>query len=262
MRKTKKPKILIFVVAYNQEKIIKHLLERIPKEVINGVSEILVADDASRDNTAKIALEYKKQHNLKKLKVVRHEINKGYGGNQKWAYDYAIKNNFDIAIMLHGDAQYPPEHIPNLLFPLKERKADFVFGSRMTGAPRKGGMPLYKFLGNKFLTTTENIILKPKPWLSEYHSGFRLYSVKALKDIPFHKNSDDYHFDSEIIIQLMIAKKKITEKPIPTHYGDEKCNVNVIKYGFSILGLLGQYLLHKSCLRYYEKFDVKNHNKI
>lgn len=152
-----KKKILILIVAYNAERHIINLLNRIPKEIINEVYEILLADDASQDNTYEISNNYNKEHHINKLKIVKHAKNKGYAGNQKWGYNYAIKNNFDIVVLLHGDLQYPPENISSIISPIKENKADFVFGSRMTGNPRKGGMPLYKFLGNKFLSSLENI---------------------------------------------------------------------------------------------------------
>lgn len=249
-----KKKTLIFVVAYNAEQTIRHLLDRIPKDTYKEATEILVADDASRDNTSEIVSDYKKKHNIKKIKVVKHKENKGYGGNQKWGYNYAIKNNFDIVVMIHGDAQYPSEYIPNLIQQLGQEKGDFVFGSRIAGHPIKGGMPLYKFIGNKFLTSVENLILRVK--LSEFHSGFRAYSVKALKDIPFNENSNKFHFDSEIITQLILAKKKIAEITIPTFYGKEKCNVNSIKYGLNILKVLGEYLLHKNNIKKYKKFDI------
>lgn len=254
-----KNKILILIVAYNAKLTIRPLLDRIPKQTLKEVDEILVADDCSQDNTAEIALEYKKKYNIKKIKVIRHSKNKGYGGNQKWGYNYAIKNNFDIVVMVHGDAQYPPEQILELIEPIKQKKAAFVFGSRIAGNPIKGGMPIYKFIGNKFLTSLENIILRTN--LSEFHSGFRAYSVHALKEIPFNKDSDDYHFDSEIITQLVITKKKISEIIIPTFYGKEKCNVNSIKYGLNILKVLSQYILHISHLKRYEKFEINfSHN--
>ncbi|MEK6881985.1 MAG: glycosyltransferase family 2 protein, partial [Nanoarchaeota archaeon] len=203
-----------------------------------------------------LAQEYKAKYNLKKLKIIKHEQNKGYGGNQKWGYNYAIKNNFDVVVMVHGDAQYPPEQILELVDPILQDKADFVFGSRIAGDPLGGGMPLYKFIANKFLTAAENLILRTH--LSEFHSGFRAYNVHALEEIPFNKNSDGYHFDSEIIIQLVIAKKRISEIIIPTFYGDEKCHVPGIRYGLSILKILGQYSLHKTNIRLYEKYDMGN----
>jgi glycosyltransferase involved in cell wall biosynthesis len=250
-----KKRVLILVVAYNAQSTIVELLKRFDKKTVSLADKILVADDASNDNTAKIAEEYKRKSNLTELEVIRHKVNKGYGGNQKWGYNYAIKKSFDIVVLLHGDLQYAPEQIPELIRPIQENKADFVFGSRIAGHPLKGGMPPYKFLGNKFLTMIENFILKTR--LTEFHSGFRAYNVSALKDIPFNKNSDDFHFDSEIIIQLVMAKKKISEFTIPTRYGSEECNVNPILYGLNILKILGEYALHKSNLKKCEKFDIK-----
>jgi len=258
-----KKRTLIFIPAYNHKKTIIPTIKRIPESIFQEASEILVADDASQDNTTEIVKKYiadnkknKKDKNLKKLKVIKHEKNKGYGGNQKWAYQYAIANDFDIVVMLHGDSQYAPEKLPDLIEPIKNGKADFVFGSRMTGKPLAGGMPLYKFLGNKFLTFLENIVLKTK--LSEFHSGYRAYSLSALREIPFHLNSSDFHFDSEIIAQLILAKKKISETPIPTFYGKEKSNVNSIRYGISILGMIVYYILHKTGIKKYYKFDLSN----
>lgn len=249
-----KKKVLVLVVAYNAESTISKLLDRFDKKTLDHVDEVLLADDASKDNTAKVAGWYKEAKNLKKLTIVHHDKNKGYGGNQKWGYNYAIQNNFDVVVMVHGDCQYPPEYILSLIKPIEEGKADFMFGSRMTGNPLKGGMPLYKFFGNKFLTWIENFVLRTN--LSEFHSGFRAYNVHALKEIPFNKASDDFHFDSDIIVQLALAKKKISEITIPTCYGDEKCNVNSIKYGLNILKILFQYTLHKTKLKRYEKFNL------
>lgn len=257
----KKNLILMLVVAYNAETTIKTLLDRIPKKFLNKSNvEILIADDASQDKTSIVAENYRKINKISNLKIIKHEKNKGYGGNQKWGYNYAIKNSFDVVVMLHGDAQYPPEFIDPLTEPILDGDSDFVFGSRMTGHPIKGGMPFYKFFGNKFLTLIENIILKTN--LSEFHSGFRAYSVNALKDIPFNYNSDDFHFDSEIIIQLVIAKKKISEFVIPTHYGIEKCYVNPIFYGMNILNILGQYILCRLHIKKYKKFEIKNDLKL
>ncbi|MDP1728724.1 MAG: glycosyltransferase family 2 protein [archaeon] len=247
-------KILILVLAYNAETTILEVLRRIPA-LVWAESDILVADDASKDRTAQIAEKYKKENNIKNMMIVHHKINKGYGGNQKWCYNYAIKNGYDIAVMVHGDIQYAPEYIGDLIKPLKEDKADFVFGSRMTGHPIKGGMPIYKYIGNKFLTSVENIILGTN--FSEFHSGFRAYSMNALKDIPFNLDADDFHFDSEIIMQLVIAKKRIKEITIPTFYGKEICYVNVITYGLNILKIMLQYLLTKYKIKKYDKFTIK-----
>lgn len=248
---------MILVVAYNAESTIKQLLDRMPNEVWKRASEVVIADDASRDFTSIVANEYKLRNKKKNLTIIKHEKNKGYGGNQKWGYNYGIKKGYDLVVMIHGDAQYPPEYIMKLIKPIEENKADFVFGSRMAGNPLKGRMPLYKYLGNIFLTTTENIVLGTR--LTEFHSGFRAYSLKSLKEIPFNLNSNDFHFDSEIIVQLAIKNKnRISEITIPTYYGDEKSNVNVISYGLNVLKTMGEYLLNKTNLRPIRKFDVKN----
>ena len=247
-------KVLILVLAYHAETTILEVLKRIPVSVWKG-SDILVADDASSDKTTEIVQKYKNDNKIDNLIVVHHEINKGYGGNQKWGYNYAIKEGYEIVVMVHGDIQYPPEYIEALIKPIKENDTDFVFGSRMTGHPIKGGMPIHKYLGNKFLTFVENIILGTN--LSEFHSGFRAYATKALKDIPFNLNVDDFHFDSEIIMQLVIAKKKIEEITIPTFYGQEICYVNVVTYGLNILKIMLQYLLTKFNIVKYDKFIIK-----
>lgn len=250
-----KKKVLVLAVSYNAEATIVKLLDRFPKAAIDRVDEILIADDASKDDTSVVAEWYKKANKIKKLKIVKHKKNKGYGGNQKWGYEYAIKKGYDIVVMVHGDAQYPPEYILDIIKPIEEGKADFVFGSRMAGHPLKGGMPLYKFFGNIFLTWTENILLGTR--LSEFHSGFRAYNVHALKEIPFQLNTNDFYFDSQIIFQLVRAKKQIKEITIPTFYGDEKCNVKVIPYGLGILKELLKYYLDMFKIRRYAMYDMK-----
>lgn len=250
-------KLMVLVVAYNAEATIKSLLDRMPKEVWKRASEVVIADDASKDFTSIVANEYKLRKKIKNLTIIKHEKNKGYGGNQKWGYNYAIKKNYDMVVMIHGDVQYPPEHIMSLVKPLEEDRADFVFGSRMSGHPLKGGMPIYKYLGNIFLTTVENIILGTR--LTEFHSGFRAYSIKALKQIPLDLNSSDFHFDSEIIVQLAIKNKnRIKEVTIPTYYGDEKSNVNVISYGLNVLKVMMEYILNKTGIRSIRKFCIKD----
>ncbi len=252
-------KLMILVVAYNAESTIKPLLERMPSEVWKRASEVVIADDASKDFTSVVANEYKLRNKKKNLTIIKHQKNKGYGGNQKWGYNYAMKKGYDIAVMIHGDAQYPPEYILKLIKPIEENNADFVFGSRMAGHPIKGGMPIYKYLGNVFLTTTENIILGTR--LTEFHSGFRAYSIPALKKIPLNLDSDGFHFDSEIIMQFVRSKKEIKEIVIPTFYGDEKCNVKVISYGLNILRELLKYILTKYKIKTYPKYDLKNFKK-
>ncbi|HLC73097.1 MAG TPA: glycosyltransferase family 2 protein [Candidatus Nanoarchaeia archaeon] len=249
-------KIAIFIPTYNAAKTLPILLDRIPEQIKKEVQEIFVVDDASQDNTHLIGIGYKTTTGLSNLKVYKNEKNKGYGGNQKYAYQYSIDNNFDLVVMLHGDAQYAPEKIPALLEPFEEDpETALVFGSRMKGDPLKGGMPIYKFLGNKLLTFIENKVLNMD--LSEYHSGFRVYNLHKLKSIPFHLCSDGYLFDTDILIQFKIKNLQIKEVPIPTYYGDEKSHVNIFEYGLNILKSLFEYYLNKKSIKKVPKFDFK-----
>lgn len=253
MKEKSKKRIAICIMAYDAVNTLDKVIDGIPKQVWDIVEEIYLLDDASNDNTYYAALGYKHLKKLEKLKVYRNKKNLGLGGNQKNAFNYAIKKGFDIIALLHGDNQYDPRCLPDLLKPLIEDKADFVFGSRMVGNPLKGGMPLYKFLGNKFLTSAENFLLDLN--LSEYHSGYRLFSCHALKRIPFNRLSDDFHFDTEIIIQFKKAKIRIAEKSIPTFYGDEISHVKVLTYGFNVLKAVAEYKLHEKKIITSHKFD-------
>lgn len=227
-----KPKIGIFIINYNAVNHLIATIKRIPKEVYDQVEEIFVVDDCSTDNSYYAALGYKLEHKIDKLTIHRNQTNQGYGGNQKVGYKYAIEKGFDIVALVHGDGQYAPEVLGDLLAPLKAGEADMVFGSRMStpGAARIGGMPLYKFVGNKILTTIQNYLSGLK--LSEYHSGYRLYSTQALKKIPFDSFTNTWHFDTQIILALAERDCKISEIPIPTYYGDEICHVNGIPYAW------------------------------
>jgi glycosyltransferase involved in cell wall biosynthesis len=250
-------KIAIFIPTYNHAKTLPLVLDRIPANIKKQVKEIFVADDESKDNTYMVGLWYKQEKGLNNLTIFHHKKNKGYGGNQKWAYQYCIDKGYDIVVMLHGDAQYAPEKVADLIKPFQQKDANkigMVFGSRMKGNPLKGGMPMYKFIGNKFLTFVENLVLGLD--LSEFHSGYRAYNCQNLKKIPFHLCSDDFHFDSEIIVQLKLSGLKILETPIPTYYGEEKCNVNSISYGLNVLKTMGEYMLHKSGIKQSKKYNV------
>ena len=231
----RKKRVLIFVVAYNAERTIQDVIRRIPSSLAEHETEILIIDDSSQDQTFAFAQAHEHQKGLFPLTVLYNPVNQGYGGNQKLGFHYAIKEKFDFVVLLHGDGQYPPEKLPSLLEPLLKNEADAVFGSRMMspGGALKGGMPLYKYIGNKILTTFQNWILRCS--LSEFHSGYRLYSVNALAKIPFERNTCDFHFDTEIIIQLLRAGLRIRELPIPTYYGDEICRVNGLKYAFDVM---------------------------
>lgn len=227
-------KIGVLIVAYNAQDTLAKVLDRIPSEFSKQIDSILVCDDASTDETHRVGLNYQSKSHLP-LTIVRHEINLGYGGNQKTGYQWALEKNLDLVVLLHGDGQYAPEYLPQMVEPIVSGRADVVFGSRMItrGGARQGGMPLYKFVGNKILTTIQNRLAKVS--LTEWHSGYRAYSVGALRKVNFLKNSDYFDFDSQIILQMIGARQRIVEIEIPTFYGDEISRVNGIKYGVKIL---------------------------
>jgi glycosyltransferase involved in cell wall biosynthesis/SAM-dependent methyltransferase len=231
-----KPRLLILVVAYNAERNIQSVLARVPHRLADEYHvEVLVLDDSSRDLTFEKSREAQRDGTMPfRLHVLFNPVNQGYGGNQKIGYHFALEGGFDFVALLHGDGQYAPECLPDLVRPLRDGEADAVFGSRMLerASALRGGMPLYKFAGNRILTWFENRMLNVS--LSEFHSGYRVYSVAALKKIPFALNTDDFHFDTEIIIQLLIAGQRIKELPIPTYYGDEICHVNGLKYAAAV----------------------------
>jgi glycosyltransferase involved in cell wall biosynthesis len=251
-----KKRILIFIVAYNAEATIGSVLRRIPTELREGNVEVLVIDDSSKDDTFAAGLAHEKSIDGLKITILRTPLNQGYGGNQKLGYRYAIDNGFDFVALVHGDGQYAPEKLPDLLGPLINGEAGAVFGSRMMtrGGALRGGMPLYKFAGNKILTRFQNAMLGSN--FSEFHSGYRLYSTAALRKIPFERNSNDFHFDTEIIIQLVIAGVKIVELPIPTYYGEEICYVNGLKYAWDVFRTMLRAKFHERSLLYDRKFDI------
>jgi glycosyltransferase involved in cell wall biosynthesis len=226
-------KIGILVVAYNAVDTLAAVLDRIPAEFRPKVAEVVVSDDASQDSTYLVGLGYSQTSDLP-ITMIRQPRNLGYGGNQKAGYRYAVEHGLDIVVLLHGDGQYAPESLPEIVAPLERGEADAVFGSRMMikGAARKGGMPLYKFVGNRILSRFENAALGSE--LSEFHSGYRAYSVEALRQIPFERNSDGFNFDTQIIIQLHDARKRVMEVPIPTYYGSEISHVNGLRYAWDV----------------------------
>lgn len=251
-------KLLIFIVAYNAELTIKDVLKRIPVSLNESYdTEILIIDDASNDQTFERGEAMKQAHNLPfKMTVLFNPVNQGYGGNQKIGYQYAIRENFDVVALVHGDGQYAPEKLPELLVPFRDGKADAVFGTRMStrlGA-LKGGMPVYKYIGNRILTTFQNFILRAQ--LSEFHSGYRLYSVVALKRLPFQLNTNDFHFDTDIIIQFLFAGLRIKEIPIPTYYGNEICHVDGLKYAWNVVKSTLLARIQRFSLLYRRKYDV------
>ena len=248
-------RVLIFIVAYNAEKTINSVLDRIPAELHTRAVEVLIIDDSSKDGTFATGLKREDAGDFK-ITILRNPENQGYGGNQKLGYRYAIDHGFDVVALLHGDGQYAPEKLPALLEPFFKEDADAVFGSRMIHKQDalKGGMPLYKWVGNQVLTTFQNALLGTK--LSEFHSGYRLYATKALKRIPFERNSNDFHFDTDIIVQLHFVGVTIKEIPIPTFYGDEICHVNGLQYAWDIFKTMLRAKCHEMNLLFDRKFDV------
>jgi glycosyltransferase involved in cell wall biosynthesis len=245
----KKMKVVAVLPAYNAEKTLERTVADIPRGL---VSEILLVDDASRDRTVDIA------KNLG-LTVYRHEKNLGYGANQKTCYRKALEHGADVAVMCHPDYQYDPRIIPQLVEPILRGEADAVFGSRMMkGGALEGGMPLWKHNANILLTAFENVMLGT--YLTEYHSGFRAYSARALERIDFERNSNRFVFDTEIIVQLVAQRLKIDEIPIRTRYFEEASSIRLwpsILYGLGIVRVMLQYALHASGWWKCEKFEAK-----
>jgi len=254
MPHVERAKVLIFIVAYNAERTIQSVLRRIPSELSQHDTRVLIIDDSSSDGTFERASEIEQAPFP--VTVLFNPVNQGYGGNQKIGFHYAIREKFDYVALLHGDGQYAPERLPDLLQPLLAGQADAVFGSRMlaSGAARRGGMPLYKWMGNKILTRIQNRLLKTH--FSEFHSGYRIYSVRALAGIPFGKNTNDFHFDTEIIIQLLRAGLRIQEVPIPTYYGDEICRVNGMKYAWDVVRTTALSRAQDLGILYERKYDL------
>ena len=223
-------RIGILVVAYNAVSTLGEVLDRIPDSLRDSIDVVLVSDDHSTDRTYEAALEYQRTHDALPIAVVRQPRNLGYGGNQKFGYRWLAEHGCDVAVLLHGDGQYAPEVLPEIVAPLLDGRADVVLGSRMLapGGALDGGMPLYKYVGNKILTRFQNRVSGLV--LSEWHSGYRAFSLDALARIPFEENSDGFDFDTEVLLQLLDSGARIVEVPIPTYYGDEICRVNGLAY--------------------------------
>lgn len=239
-------KVVVVLPAYNAALT----LERTLKEVdMNLVDELILCDDASRDNTAELARSLGVHH------VIVHEKNKGYGGNQKSLYNKALEIGGDIVIMLHPDYQYTPKLIPSMVNIIGEGLYPVVLGSRILGGgARRGGMPLYKYIFNRMLTATQNFLVSYK--LSEYHTGYRAFSREVLEGINFNSNSDDFVFDNEMLSQIIYHKYHIAEVTCPTKYFDEASSINFrrsVTYGLGVLRvsmghLFAKWGLNKSIL--------------
>ena len=237
--------ISVVMPAYNAETTLEQTFKEIP---LNIVDNVILVDDMSSDNTVKKATELGIKH------VIRHDKNKGYGGNQKTCYDYALKLNSDIIIMLHPDYQYTPKLIESMAYVIANGVYPIVFGSRILGkGALKGGMPLYKYICNRFLTFTQNILMNNK--LSEYHTGYRAFSASVLKDVNYHMCSDNFVFDNQIIAQIFDKGYDIAEITCPTKYFKEASSIRLmpsIQYGIGVLGVSFRYFLHKAHLVKYK----------
>lgn len=241
-------RIGILVVAYNAETTLEQVIARIPPPIAAKVEEIFVFDDASQDQTYAVGQKLQAQYPAEarapdpgtevstpqpRITVMRNPVNLMYGGNQRRGYQYAIEHGLDIVVLLHGDGQYAPEVMQELLTPLETGQANMVMGSRMMvpGAALRGNMPLYKYVGNKVLTWMENVLVGSR--FTEFHSGYRAYSVHALRNIPLDKLTTNWHFDTQIILEFLKRGYRIKEVSIPTYYGDEICHVNGIPYAMN-----------------------------
>lgn len=242
-----KPKVVVVMPAYNAAKTLKITYEAIPHQAID---QIILVDDGSTDRTLEIARDLN-------LTAFVHTRNYGYGANQKTCYTEALKEGADIVVMLHPDYQYDPTLLPEVLAPIKAGDADIVLGSRfLMGKTVEQGMPWWKYLGNRFLTTLENWALGLR--LSEYHTGYRAFSRRALEEIPFYLNSDKFVFDQEMLVQAAHLRFRIREVPVPTKYFPEASKasfVDSVIYGLSILLLLGRFLAHKTSLVQLRQFQ-------
>jgi glycosyltransferase involved in cell wall biosynthesis len=230
-------KVIVVMPAYNAAQTLEKTYDDLPQEIVD---EIILVDDVSQDETVEIARRLG-------LKIVIHVQNTGYGGNQKTCYLEALKDGADIVVMLHPDYQYDSRLVPELIQPIREGKADLVLGSRVLGGGTlAGGMPVYKYLSNRFLTLVENLAFRKR--LSEYHTGLRAYSRRFLETVPFLLNSDRFVFDSEILAQAVAFDFEITEIAVPTRYFEEASSVGLmagIIYGLETLGVVLRYVLNE-----------------
>lgn len=232
-------KIVVILPAYNAEKTLQQTFEEIPFDIVD---EVILTDDCSSDRTVQLANEIGIEH------IIEHKTNIGYGGNQKSCYKRALAIGADIIVMLHPDYQYTPKLIPSMAYLVANDIYDVVLGSRILGKGAiKGGMPIYKYTANRILTLFQNIMINQK--LSEYHTGYRCFSKKALLKINFKDNSDDFIFDNEILAQCCFHRFRIGEVSCPTKYFEEASSINFrrsVIYGLGIIRVSIQYFLHKS----------------
>ncbi len=241
-------KIVVVMPAYNAGKTIVQTISEIPDDLVD---DYIIVDDASTDNTVEIV------ESMKSGQLIRHDKNRGYGGNQKTCYDAALKMGADIVIMLHPDYQYTPKLIPSMVHLIASNLYPVVFGSRILGkGALKGGMPIYKYVANRFLTWFQNIMMNQK--LSEYHTGYRAFSREVLEKVHYHENSDDFVFDNQMVAQIFYSGFEIAEITCPTRYFDDASSINLrrsIKYGLGVLTTSCKYTLQRAGLAKFKIFQ-------
>jgi glycosyltransferase involved in cell wall biosynthesis len=230
--------VFVLMPAYNAGKTIEKVFARIPAEAMQRIAKFVAVNDGSKDDTS-AALDRLQLH-YPNLVVLNHETNRGYGEAEKTLLRFAVKEAAGAGILLHSDGQYSPEKILDLLEPLDRDTADMVQGSRMLdGGAMRGGMPLYKYVANKALTAIENAAFRQK--LAEYHSGYMLYSRRAMLEIPWERLSNSFDFDLEMMVLALVKGMRIAQVAIPTIYAGEKSHVNSIQYGFDVLSVVWNY---------------------
>jgi glycosyltransferase involved in cell wall biosynthesis len=236
-------KIVVVMPAYHAEKTLLQTYEDLPHDVVD---DVILVDDCSSDQTAEIARSLN-------ITTIIHEQNKGYGGNQKTCYETALKKGADVVVMVHPDYQYEPKLVTAIASLVASGVYDAAIASRILGKTAlAGGMPIYKYIANRFLTLFQNILIGAK--LSEYHTGFRAFSSTVLTDLPLHKNSDDFVFDNEMLAQIIGRGFLIGEISCPTKYFEDASSINLsrsIKYGLHVIKVSVLFRLHKSGIRSY-----------
>ncbi len=247
-------KVVVVLPAYNAAKTLKQTYSEIPHEVVD---EVVLVDDHSDDNTVDIAKKIGITH------IISHQVNLGYGGNQKTCYRCALNLGADIVVMLHPDYQYTPKLIQTLVSLISSGLYPVVLGSRILGGGAlRGGMPRYKYVANRFLTAIQNLLIGEK--LSEYHTGFRAYTSTVLENINFEVNSDDFIFDNQIISQIFMAGYEIAEVTCPTKYFEDASSINVtrsIRYGMGVLLVSLMHWINQRKLMKFEIYRNMTHKK-
>jgi glycosyltransferase involved in cell wall biosynthesis len=243
--------VTVVLPAYNAAKTLEKTYNEIPFDIVDHV---ILVDDKSKDDTVEVARHLGIQH------IVQHHQNRGYGGNQKSCYNKALEIGSDIVVMLHPDYQYTPKLIQSICYLIANEVYHVVFGSRILGkGALKGGMPLYKYIANRFLTLSQNILMNQK--LSEYHTGYRAFSKEVLQRIKYEANSDDFVFDNQMVAQIFYAGYEIAEITCPTKYFNDASSINLKRstiYGIGVLQTSLRYFLQKTKLAKFKIFELNN----